>query len=63
MVVKKGDESHGRIRKESPTKQLKDSWFTHCEPCSTHLKIEVKLDHFPKDRGDNKIYTKPPPRL
>jgi len=25
MVVKKGDESHGRIRKESPTKQLKDS--------------------------------------
>ena len=23
----------------------------------------VKLDHFPKDRGENKTYLKPPPQL
>ena len=26
------------------------------------FKILVKLDHFPKDRGENKKYLKPPPR-
>ena len=28
---------------------------------STPLKILVKLDHFPRDRGENKRYLKPPP--
>ncbi len=28
---------------------------------STHLKILVKLDHFPRDRDENKKYLKPPP--
>ena len=28
----------------------------------THLKnMKVKLDHFPKDRGENKTYLKPQP--
>ena len=30
---------------------------------STHLKhMLVKLDHFPRDRGENTKYLKPPPR-
>ncbi len=30
----------------------------------THLKnMLVKLDHFPKDRDENKTYLKPPPRF
>ena len=30
---------------------------------ATHLKnvSQIKLDHFPKDRGENKKYLKPPP--
>ena len=31
---------------------------------TTHLKnMLVKLDHFPKVRGENKTYLKPPPRI
>ena len=26
-------------------------------------KIFVKLDHFPRDRGEHKQYLKPPPRI
>ena len=37
-------------------------WAHHWLVVSTHLKnMAVKLDHFPRDRGENKKYLKPPP--
>ena len=39
------------------TKSLKKHWLV----VSTHLKILVKMDHFPS-RGEHKKYLKPPPR-
>ena len=38
-------------------------WYLNLVGGSTHLKnMLVKLDHFPRDRGENRTCLKPPPR-
>ena len=37
-------------------------WLNRVEPTHLKKKAQVKLEHLPKIRGENKEYLKPPPR-
>ena len=43
MVVKHGNESHGRIRKKSPTKQTKDEEFIMIHPQKDDTNLMVPI--------------------
>ncbi len=45
---------HGRIRKKSPHKQIRDILGGGFNQSQKYCTVLVKLDHFPRDRGENK---------